>query len=309
MGGFGAPYICSVDVELRHLRAVWAVAEERSFTAAGRRLHLSQQTVSALVRRFEINLGVTLFRRTTRSVEPTRVCEELLPDVRAALGMIEGALARARAAEDRPPPLRLAFSPAHAFGGLQDLLEAVGEQLRAALDVRELWADEIPAALCDGRFDAALCVEIQPRPGLEVRPWRRHRVDLLVAASHPFAAQEVVEVSQLDGADLVVPSLQTNIGLRDRLWATFARARVRPSLVDGPRVSGPAPVEVSRGTAATVWLSGMEDRYVPRGLRRVPLREPETVVTTSFVTTPAARSAQGRALGFVDDALQRTSHA
>jgi DNA-binding transcriptional LysR family regulator len=65
--------------------------------------------VSALVRRFEINLGIMLFHRTTRSVEPTKVCEELLSDVRAALGLIEEALARACVAEDRPPPLRLAF--------------------------------------------------------------------------------------------------------------------------------------------------------------------------------------------------------
>jgi hypothetical protein len=42
-----------------------------------------------------------------------------------------------------------------------------------------------------------------------------------------------------------------------------------------------------RGDAVTVWLSGMDDRYVPNGLVRVPLREPETTVTTHLVTRTA----------------------
>ena len=65
-------YSRPVDVELRQLRAVVAVAEERSFTAAAQRLHLSQQSVSALIRRLERNLDVRLFDRTTRRASRPR---------------------------------------------------------------------------------------------------------------------------------------------------------------------------------------------------------------------------------------------
>src|SRR5262249_3042375 len=55
-----------VDVELRHLRYFVAVAEEASFTAAARRVHVAQQVLSAQVRQLEGLLGVDLLERSTR---------------------------------------------------------------------------------------------------------------------------------------------------------------------------------------------------------------------------------------------------
>lgn len=47
------------------------VIESRSFTAAARRLHLSNASVSTLVQNLETHLGVRLINRTTRSMHPT----------------------------------------------------------------------------------------------------------------------------------------------------------------------------------------------------------------------------------------------
>ena len=53
--------------------------------------------------------------------------------------------------------------------------------------------------------------------------------------------------------------------------------------VGAPRVSGAVPEAVGAQAAATVWLTGMDDRYIPEGFVRVPLTGPETLVTTYFV--------------------------
>jgi DNA-binding transcriptional LysR family regulator len=295
-----------VDVELRQLRSLVAVAEEHSFTAAGHRLHLSQQSVSALVRRLELNLGVKLFDRTTRRVEPTPACETLLPAIKSALGILDGALARTRDTANQERPLRVAFTPAITFGALQDLLEAIGDVGLPAPDVRELWADEIPKALCDGLFDAGIGVELEPVPGLEVKPWRRQRVDLLVPESHPFARLSHVAVAQLGGTTLVVLESTANRVLHEKLAATLMRVGVQPVIVEAPRMSGPAPVAVERGTAVTVWLSGMEERYVPHGLVHVPLREPETMVTTGIATAAEPNPSMRVSIELLREAIDRT---
>ena len=58
-------------MELRHLRTIAAVAHHRSFTRAAEELHLAQSAISQQIRRLETELGVEVFRRSSRSVEVT----------------------------------------------------------------------------------------------------------------------------------------------------------------------------------------------------------------------------------------------
>lgn len=61
-----------------------AVAEERGFRAAARRLGITPSAVSQAIRAFESRIGVTLLARTTRSVGLTEAGERLLLQVRPA---------------------------------------------------------------------------------------------------------------------------------------------------------------------------------------------------------------------------------
>src|SRR3954454_17719931 len=87
-----------MSVELRHLRAFVAVAEELNFTRAAGRLHLAQQALSSQIRQLEERIGVSLLTRTTRKVELTPAGEVLVDHARAALAATEHAVAAARGA-------------------------------------------------------------------------------------------------------------------------------------------------------------------------------------------------------------------
>src|SRR6266436_3400691 len=78
--------------ELSVLSAFLAVAEERSFTRAAKRIGVTQSALSHAIRGLEEQIGVRLLARTTRSVAPTEAGEELLAHLRPALGDIRGAL-------------------------------------------------------------------------------------------------------------------------------------------------------------------------------------------------------------------------
>ncbi|PWI44985.1 transcriptional regulator [Streptomyces sp. ICBB 8177] len=103
-----AHHLCSgrMDVDLRHLRGFLAVAEEGGFTAAGRRLHVAQPTLTRNIRALEETLGVRLFDRTTRRTELTAKGAELHDALVPLLRQLDAVLDGMREGER----LRLGFS-------------------------------------------------------------------------------------------------------------------------------------------------------------------------------------------------------
>jgi acetyl esterase/lipase len=83
-------------IELRHLRAFTAVAEELNFARAAARLYLSAPALSRQIRELERLVGCDLFRRSTHRVELTLAGEALLDRVRGLLTDLDDAIVRAR---------------------------------------------------------------------------------------------------------------------------------------------------------------------------------------------------------------------
>ena len=88
--------------ELADLNAFAAVAEERSFTRAAKKLGTSQSALSFTVRRLEERLGVRLLSRTTRSVAATEAGERLLRTLGPALDRIGAELAALSELREKP---------------------------------------------------------------------------------------------------------------------------------------------------------------------------------------------------------------
>lgn len=88
--------------ELDGMATFVAVAEAKGFRAAGGRLGMSHSAVSQTLRRLEERLGITLVRRTTRSVRLTEAGERLYAAVRPALNEMRAAVAGVGELADAP---------------------------------------------------------------------------------------------------------------------------------------------------------------------------------------------------------------
>jgi len=86
-----------MDLDARPYRAFVAIAEERSFSRAAERLHVSQPALSAQIREFERRLGFALFARTSRTVELTAQGRMFLGNARRLVAETELAQTAARA--------------------------------------------------------------------------------------------------------------------------------------------------------------------------------------------------------------------
>jgi DNA-binding transcriptional LysR family regulator len=91
-----------VKDELSVLSAFLAVAEERSFTRAARRLGVSPSALSHAIRGLEERIGVRLLARTTRSVAPTDAGEQFIARLGPALADVRGALDQVAGLRDTP---------------------------------------------------------------------------------------------------------------------------------------------------------------------------------------------------------------
>ncbi len=85
------------DIDMALLRAFLAIAEGGSFTAAARRLNLTQSAVSMQIKRLEEIAGGALFERNSRNVTLNRRGELLHSHARRMVALNDETLARMRA--------------------------------------------------------------------------------------------------------------------------------------------------------------------------------------------------------------------
>ncbi len=156
-------------MEIRELRAFIAVAEEGSFSAAARKLHVSQSALSQTIRSLERQLGVRLLERHSAGVSVTDAGGLLLREARALLAQHDRVLAAVTGqAAAGPATLRVGV-PLELPGsvlprGLADM-GAAFPQTRAEISHASSAAQL--AALEAGDLDLALARECPPGPGYD----------------------------------------------------------------------------------------------------------------------------------------------
>ena len=175
--------------DLNVLSAFLAVAEERSFTKAAKRLNVSQSALSHAIRGLEEDIGVRLLARTTRSVAPTDVGEELRQSLGPALTDIRAALGAAAGRRGKPTGrVRLLVSP---LAAVPVLAPKLGQFARNNPDVvLDVTTDESRVDLVAGGYDAGIHYgEFIEKDMVAVRVSRDHRPAIVASPgyfeSHP----------------------------------------------------------------------------------------------------------------------------
>lgn len=216
-----------MNLSSRDLRAIVALVEERNFTRAAQRVHLSQPAFSALIQSVEAGLGARLFDRTTRSVVLTpegRTFEEAARRMLAELDSMVGDFQDH--AQKRKGRVALAALPSLAAGWLPDLLLSYRRQYPGIeLALFDSLSQQCLALLRSRQVDLAMASTGTRSDDLEAVPLCEDRFHLVCRKDHPLARQRSVCLRDL--ADHPFVHMSRNTSVRQRLEAALHPQQIR----------------------------------------------------------------------------------
>ena len=216
-----------MELKLKDLRYLVAVADLRHFGRAAARCFVSQPTLSAQLKKLEQSLGVQLIERAPNNVSLTAAGQEVVTRARRIIEASDEVVALAAGKRDPlAGPLRVALLPT--IGPY--LLPRVAPAIRRALPRLELRLYEYRTApmlerLRGGELDVgvlALPVELN---GLESRELFREAFVVALPKRHPLAARKTLRVADLEEETLLL--LEDGHCLRDQALEVCSRAAVR----------------------------------------------------------------------------------
>jgi DNA-binding transcriptional LysR family regulator len=217
-------------MELRHLRTIAAVARHGSFTKAAEELYLAQSAISQQIRRLEQELGVEVFRRTSRSVELTAEGRVILGYAQRVLAEVDGLHSEL---EELTGLLRgqlriggvYPTGPYDLFGMLADFR---AEHPGVAIHMVEDTQDGVLEALRADELDCAFTALNPDALGNEFAATLLWEEEIVVALphGHPLSARKQVTFDELATEDLI--AYRENSALRRRLERAMADRGLEP---------------------------------------------------------------------------------
>jgi DNA-binding transcriptional LysR family regulator len=281
-------------MELRALQYFVAVADERHFTRAAVRMHVSQSGLSAAIKSLEAELHASLFERTTRRVQLSEAGAALLPEARRAL-------AAARAGADAVGAVHGLQHGFVALGLMQQMSLVELPRILAdyhrrypgiELRLRQAPAGDLHRLLVEGELHLAVTAPPDPKDErlVAVNLFRSPLV-LACPVGDPLAGRKTVAVKDLVGRNLIgFPPGWVIRALGDRLiHESGVRLEVNLEVNDTAMLLDLVEAGLGVALIADALTTGR------RGIHTVRLSGPKAVWTISAVaiapepSNPAAR--------------------
>jgi LysR family transcriptional regulator, low CO2-responsive transcriptional regulator len=218
-------------MDLRQLEILQAIAETGSFTASGRKLHVSQSAISRQIALLEEELGEPLFLRVGRQVRMTPAAESLVQlgqrvfqDVRETVGSITDRTGSLRGT------LRLAGGMTVCLYVFPPLLKHM-KRVHPQLDLRLTVATAIRSVeeIRAGRVDAGLLTLPVDESDLVTVPALHEELLVVAMPTHRLAKKRRIVAQDLAEEPFIL--FETGSATRHVIDAFFVNEKIEPPIV------------------------------------------------------------------------------
>ena len=195
-----------MNLELRHLKVVCAIAETGSVTKAASLLGLAQPALTAQLQRIERTLGGPLFERDRRGARPTALGELVLSRARVLLPAMKGlqdeaARLAGAGSDDTMSRYRIGAIGGPVVGGMVHRLSAAQPEAQISTHA-SYYVEELATMVRDGKLDYAqvgVCGDALPSADYGL-VWQTIAVDavcVLMPDTSRFAKGNEVDLAEL----------------------------------------------------------------------------------------------------------------
>jgi DNA-binding transcriptional LysR family regulator len=190
-----------------------AVAEARSVTEAGQRLHVAPSAVSRQVALLEETMGCALFERQARGMALTEAGERLLLGLRGVQDDLEAVQRRVQGVGPASAQrLQLACTEGFTTGFMPQVMGSFRrDHTGVRLFLRVGDAEQIDTWLQRGEVDVGLRFATRPADGVSVVAQASSPIVAVVAPGHPLALASRVAVKELVRHPLALPDRASTV--------------------------------------------------------------------------------------------------
>jgi LysR family hydrogen peroxide-inducible transcriptional activator len=260
-----------MELKLKDLRYLVAVADLRHFGRAAARCFVSQPTLSAQLKKLEQSLGVQLIERAPNNVSLTAAGEEVVARARRIIEASDEVVALATASRDPlGGRLRVALLPTIGPYLLPQIAPLIRRRLpRLQLQLYEYQTAPMLEKLHSGELDVGILALPVELAGLESRELYREPFLVALPERHPLAAHETLRATDLKSERLLL--LEEGHCLRDQALEVCSRVGVREAQDFRATSLETLRQMVAAGGGVTL-LPELAARGAYRGARGVALR-------------------------------------
>lgn len=259
-----------IYMRLHHLHALTAIADSGSFTAAARRLRISQSSLSHAISDLEEELNVSLLERSRQGARPSEAGLRILAHARQALASVESIRAEARSSAGQLfGRVKIGSIPSAAIAFLP---KVIGQFCREHPNVEILLLEEPSQGmeqLVEWLTGAVIDVAIMelPVPDLNVVPFLRDELCAILASSSPAARAMRLSIRELTEQSFIMSRYSSERLIRDA-YATF---KVSPNIRFEVHDLGTLVSLVREGLGISI-VPRISFPSVPDGVALLPLR-------------------------------------
>ncbi|MEX2467679.1 MAG: hydrogen peroxide-inducible genes activator [Gemmatimonadota bacterium] len=191
------------QLTVTQLRYAVAVDDHRSFSRAAERCLVTQPSLSAQVKKLEIELGVEIFDRSTTPVRRTDAGRRIIRQARLVLGEIGRLTELVHGGSEVAGELHVGVLPTLAPCILtRFMVDLTARYPGLRLRVAEQRTDEIVEGLQKGRLDAGLLATPVDNPDLRERLLFREPFVAYLSPEHRLSSSKRIQTDQLRREDL-----------------------------------------------------------------------------------------------------------